>query len=103
MSRKVVLDSIEKNAARLIADNRRLREENGNLAAARQKLRDEVARLTAELAGTQRSLAVKQLVEGFTNEAGNIGGDKGIKAARTRVNNLLREVDGCIALLNKEN
>ncbi len=101
MSGKTVIDSITRSAERLIGENRRLRAEVEKLKAARDRLREENRHLTAEKAGIERRLAVKELAAGFGGEPGNISGlDRhGAKMARARVNRLLREVDKCVALL----
>ena len=107
MSGKVVVDSIAKNVARLIGENRRLRGEVEKVAASREKLREENRRLTAEKAEFERRLTVKELAEDFGGGRGiDEGGrpdNKNTKVARARVNRLLREVDKCIGLLSKEN
>jgi hypothetical protein len=97
MSGKAIIDSIERNAARLIGENRRLRGEVERLSASREKLRADNSRLAGEVALLQRRDTIRQLADGFGGEA---GGDA--KLARARVNRLLREIDKCIGLLNKE-
>lgn len=98
-SKKAVVEAIAKNAQRLIADNRRLRGEVERLALSRESLREENRRLASEMAGLERRLAVKELAAGFSGEA---TGGKGAKTARARVNRLMREVDRCIVLLNRD-
>ncbi len=98
MSRSAILDSIEKKVARLIADNRRLKDERERLSASRDRLRDENRQLADKVAGLERRLTVMELREGFTGETVD---SKSTKAARARVNRLMREVDRCIALVNK--
>jgi len=104
MSSKAVIESVAKLAERLIEQNRKLRAELERLGAGRERLRAENQRLTAENALLQRRLAVKELAEGFaTGGAAPNGLDRrGTRVARGRVNRLLREVDRCIALVNKE-
>lgn len=99
MSEKALIESIAKGAEKLVADNRRLRGEVAKLEASREKLREENRRLAAENAGLERRVAVKELAAGF---AGETHDRQGTKTARARVNRLLREVDRCIGLLNKE-
>ena len=98
MSRGAILDSIEKKVARLIADNRRLKDDRERLAASRDRMRDENRLLVAKVAELERRLTVMELREGFSGETAD---SKGTKAARARVNRLMREVDKCIALVNK--
>ena len=98
MSRTVILESIEKKIAKLIADNRKLRDEKEKLAVSRDKLRDENRQLVDKVAELERRLTVMELREGFGGETAD---SKSTKAARARVNRLMREVDKCIMLLNK--
>lgn len=88
----------------MIAENRRLRGEVERLEAARNRLKDENRRLAAENAGLERRATVRDLAEGFAGRMDNKPGlDRhGAKIARARVNRLMREVDKCIALLNKD-
>jgi cell division septum initiation protein DivIVA len=99
MSGKALIESIAKGAEKLIGDNRRLRAEVERLEAAKGKLREENQRLTAQNRALEQRVAVKDLAAGFASET---PGRQGTKMARARVNRLLREVDQCIVLLNKE-
>ncbi len=107
MSGKTLIESIAKGAERLIGENRKLRGEVERLEAARERLREENRRLTAENAGLERRLAVKELAAGMAGGAGTGRTPEldrhGAKIARARMNRLMREVDKCIALLNKDN
>lgn len=94
-----IIESIEKKVERLIADNRKLRGDRERLDASREKLREENRRLAAKAAELERRVAVLELREGF---AGETVDRTSTKTARARVNRLMREVDRCIALLNKE-
>jgi hypothetical protein len=123
MSGRALIESIAKGAEKLIGDNRRLRAEIEKLEAAKEKLREENRRLVSENEALERRVIVKDLATGFSGGAARTGrvtqtgGDtptgRGTltgaapnrhdeKIARVRVNRLLREVDRCIALLNKE-
>jgi hypothetical protein len=99
MSKEAILEGIERKIALLAGENRRLRDERERLSATTGRLRDENRRLAARMAEMERRLAVLELREGFSGETAD---SKGTKAARVRVNRLVREVDRCIALLNKE-
>ncbi len=101
LERKALLERIAKGTARLIADNRRLKSEVERSEAAREKLREENRRLVLENAALERRAAVRDLAAGFSGEA-RTADRHGTKIARARVNRLMREVDRCIALLNKE-
>lgn len=99
MARTAIIENIEKKVARLIADNRKLRDDKEKLNAARERLRDENRQLVAKLAEMERKVAILELREGFSGETVD---RTSTKAARARVNRLMREVDRCIALLNKD-
>jgi hypothetical protein len=99
MARADIIESIEKKVARLIADNRRLRDERNRLAATKERLRGENRQLIERLAEVERIVAILELREGF---AGETVDRASTRAARARVNRLMREVDRCIALLNKD-
>lgn len=91
-----IIEGIEKKIARIMADNRRLRDEKEKLEASRSRLRDENARLAARTAELERRVAVLELREGFAAEAADT---KSVKAAKAQVNRLMREVDRCLELL----
>jgi regulator of replication initiation timing len=99
MAKADIIGSIEKKVARLIADNRRLRDERSKLAAAKERLRGENRQLAERLAEAERTVAILELREGF---AGETVDKTSTRAARARVNRLMREVDRCLALLNKD-
>ena len=95
MSKSAVIESIGQKARRLMADNRTLRAEVEQVSKQHDKLKVENRTLKEELSQAAKRIAKLELQNGF--ESG--GGDK--KAARARVTRLIREVDKCIALLNK--
>ncbi len=87
----------------MISENRRLRAEVGRLEAEKARLKEANRKLAEQGAEMDRRLAVREIAEGFAGEAAGSASrerhDK--KIARARVNRLLREVDKCIALLNR--
>jgi predicted nucleic acid-binding Zn-ribbon protein len=95
MSKNAVIGSIREKVRLLIADNRKLRGEVQHSLQQHDKLRGENRALKEELAKAEKRIAKLELQEGLASG----GGDK--KAARARVNRLIREVDKCVALLNK--
>jgi hypothetical protein len=99
MSGKALIESVARNVERLVTENRRLKSEMERMEIARGKLREENRRLAALAAELQRRLAVKELAAGFSGQPFD---RNGTKIARTRVGHLMREIDKCIALLNKE-
>ncbi|MDR1671792.1 MAG: hypothetical protein LBR57_04670 [Alistipes sp.] len=100
MSGKALIESIARGAGRLIEENRRLTGEVERLEASRGRLREENRRLAAENSALEQRLTVKDLAAGF---GGGSETRQNTKLARARVNRLMREVDKCIALLNKDN
>lgn len=95
MSKSAVIGSIREKAGRLIAENRKLHSEMEQAVKQHDKLRNENRTLKEELAKAEKRIAKLELQEGLASSQG----DK--KAARARVNRLIREVDKCVALLNK--
>lgn len=94
MAESPVLKSVRAKVGKLIADNSRLREENMKAAVQRDKLKEENRRLSEQVAGLEKKMNILELRDGFS-------GDGNAKVARARVNRLMREVDKCIALLNR--
>jgi regulator of replication initiation timing len=99
MARADIIESIEKKVARLVADNSRLRQERSKLLTTKERLRGENCQLAEKLAEAERKMAILELREGF---AGETVDKTSTRAARARVNRLMREVDRCLALLNKD-
>ena len=92
----VIIETIREKIERIIAENRRLREESRNLVRQRDKLKAGNRELTARIAELERRISVLELSKGMA------GGSDDAKLAKARVNRLMREVDRCIALLNRE-
>lgn len=95
MSESPVVKSVREKVGQLIADNRKLREELRSVAQQNDKLKAGSRELEAEKARLEKRIAVLELKEGMTGTGDN-------KLARARVNRLMREVDKCIALLNRD-
>ncbi len=95
MPESPVVKSVKEKVGLLIADNRKLREELRKTAEHRDKLKAGNRELEAEIARLEKRIAVLELKDGMTGTGDN-------KLARARVNRLMREVDKCIALLNRD-
>lgn len=95
MAVKTIITDIESRVQRLMDDHRRLESLCGELTAERDALLGEKRALQEQTKAMERELSALRLGEGL---AGG-GGDR--TKARARVNRLMREVDKCIALLNK--
>ena len=91
-----IIPSIEAKVARIIDDNRSLRAQCGELTQQRDKLRSDNRELQQRVTALERELSKLKL-----NAA--LAGDKSDKrAAKARINRLMREVDSCIAMLSAE-
>ncbi len=91
-----IITSIETKIARVIDDNRTLRAECSDLVSQRDKLRADNRELQKRVTELEKELSHIKL-----NAA--LAGDKSDKrAAKARINRLVREVDSCIALLAAE-
>lgn len=95
MADKSVIENIEARVRQLIGEHRRLEGLCGELTAERDALRRENRALEERIRELDGEVARMQLTEGLAGESGNR--DK----ARARVNRLMREVDKCIALLER--
>lgn len=95
MSKSAVIDAIKAKVERLVADNRKLRDDFRKVSQNRDKLQSTNRELASEVARLEKRVQVLELRESM------IGDSENTKAARARVNRLMREVDKCIALLNK--
>jgi polyhydroxyalkanoate synthesis regulator phasin len=99
MSKTAVIDAIKVKIDRLIADNTTLRADHAKVVQQRDRARSENRELTEHIARLEKRVRVLELREGMTG--GAMATSEDTKAARARVNRLMREVDKCIALLNK--
>ncbi len=95
MSKTAVIDTIKAKIERLVADNRRLRGDYAKVVGQRDKAKAENRELAEQVARLEKRIKVLELRESMA------GSSEDTKAARARVNRLMREVDKCIALLNK--
>ena len=96
MAEMPVIEALKAKIERIIAENRRVRAESEKLLRQDEKLRGENRKQAARIAELERRVTTLELGGGMAGKSG----DK--DAARARVNRLMREVDKCIALLNRE-
>ena len=92
MESKAVIASLKEKVGKLLADNRMLRAELKKLVAERD--RTALQKRNAE----EKILALVQTLETARAFAGSKADNR---AARLRVNRLIREIDNCIALMNR--
>ena len=96
MAENPIISGIEQKVTRIIEDNRTLRSECSDLVRQRDKLRGENRELQRRVTQLEKELSHAKL-----NAV--LAGDKSDKrAAKARINRLVREVDDCIALLAAE-
>lgn len=95
MAVKSIVTELGQLQMRLIDDHRRMAALCGKMAAERDALKEEVHLLNRQIRDLNRELSKMQLAAGLA------GGNADKEKARARVNRLMREVDKCIALLNK--
>ena len=91
----VVLERLKNKVSQLVADNVRQQDAINRLRGELSKRDGEIERLKTNVKELEDKIKVLELTQGIVGVAG------GAKAARDRVNRLLREVDKCIALMNK--
>lgn len=91
-----IITSIEAKVGQIIDDNRRLRRQCGELTEQRDRLRGDNRELQRRVAELEKELSKAKLTSA-------LAGDKSDKrAAKARINRLMREVDSCIAMLAAE-
>ena len=96
---KAIIDSLKKKVSRIIEDNRRLRSEVRELTAERDTVILE--KRAAETEIRQLGRRIESEVLPVETAAGLMGNRGDSRIARLRVNKLLREIDKCLALMNK--
>ncbi|WP_294596790.1 hypothetical protein [uncultured Rikenella sp.] len=95
MSEQSLIERVERNIQRLLAQNAELREANAALGAENERLSELTAAQNEEIARLRVDLDRLLLRKSVTEVAG------GVRAAKLRINRLLKDVDRCIALMNK--
>ncbi|MBO5901841.1 MAG: hypothetical protein J6Q36_05455 [Alistipes sp.] len=96
MSQKDIVKRLHDQVERLIADHERIAKECRELVKQRDKLLGEKHRLEERLREQDTRIKSLELVGVMRGDDGNV------ERARARVNNLLREVDRCIAAIKNE-
>ncbi len=92
---KIIIDRLRKRVAEIVAQNGRLGENLDKRTAERDRALVRVKELERQAGELEERVRVLELAEGMKGAAGSTG------AARLRVGRLLREVDQCIALMNR--
>lgn len=98
MAKQQIVSALAEKVARVIEENSRLERQYAAVEADLARLRSENRSLREKLDAAERKVALQSLGDGFsgggTDEASR-------KRARAQINRLMREIDRCIALMNK--
>lgn len=95
MADNTVIQNLRKKVDLIIADNERLRSELS-------KLRGEKERLSIKNRGAEEKIIqLEKRINTLETAGGLLGTKADNRAARLRINRLLREIDGCIAMMNR--
>lgn len=95
ISEQHLVERVERNVARVMAQNAELREANAALAAENARLEALAQRQTTEMETLRHQMDQLLLRKSVTEVSG------GVRAAKVRINRLLKDIDRCIALMNK--
>lgn len=95
MAKHPVVASLTEKVGRLIEQNVRLERECAELLEQRDKAKSENRRLQEEMQKMEHRISLLEMGNGMS------GDDKEVKRARQQINRLVREIDRCIALMNK--
>lgn len=91
----VLINKINKKVDDILAQNKKLREQNGNILAERERLIKERMAYKDKMESIENELKVLK----FGHDIVNSLGDK--DRAKRKLKSILREIDNCIALINK--
>lgn len=95
MAKNAVIEALAEKVGRLIEENERLVKENAVLSEKKGRLTVENRELKEKIAGLEKRIGVLELGNGL------IGNSVDRKRAQARINQLMREIDRCIALMNR--
>lgn len=99
MAKQQIVKSLSEKVARVIEENNRLERQQAEMTADLQKLRVENRTLKEKMDEMQKKLSLLELGEGLASKKADSASRK---RARAQINRLMREIDRCIALMNKE-
>lgn len=91
----VLIKEINEKIDKLLSQNKQLRQENTSLRKERERLIEERTQHTKKIEELRHELKVTK----FGNDLACSNGDK--ERAKRRLKTILREIDECIALINK--
>lgn len=96
MAKRAIIESLKGKVDQIIEENIRLRNEYDALLQQKTKLEKENRELKEQSADKERQLKKLELKSGF------MANDDDKKRVKKRINQLMREIDKCIALMNEE-
>ncbi len=99
MAEKSAIIELESSVERLLDDHKRISKLNSKLTKERDQLQRKNRELQERVTELTRELTIQQLSYGLGDAKG--GSSASRDKARARINNLMREVDKCIALLSR--
>lgn len=95
MSKSNTIEDLREKVERIISDNQTLRSEI-------RKLKTEKDRLTLQRRSAEEQVKIlEQRVKTLETAASFAGKETNNRLARLRINQLLKEIDSCIALMNR--
>ncbi len=97
MAKQPVINSLIEKVELILNENSRLKEECGRLTAERDRLKAENRELKQNAGEMERRIGLLELGGGLAGAKDDA--DK--KRARQHVNRLMREIDRCMALMNR--
>lgn len=95
MAQNPIVKSLGEKVSLLLAENERLHREQDKLIVQRDKLNEENLKLKNYIYELEKRINVLEIGESLTGSAADT------KQAKVRINRLMREIDRCIALINR--
>ena len=95
MAQHDIIKSLGEKVSRLIADNEKLRGERDGLIAGNDRLKAGERELKQNIAALEKRIKVLELGSSIS------GGSVDTKQAKARINQLMREIDKCLTLMNR--
>ena len=90
-----LIRSLSEKIDLLMEDNRRAHGENQKLRKAEEKLNSDNRKLKGRIAELEQRIKIFEVGDAIS------GGNGDTKQAKARINRLMREIDKCIALMNR--
>lgn len=92
---RIIIDRLRSKIVGVVADRNRLENDLLKVETAKENLKQDKEELEKRVTELEQRIRVLELSKGMLSVSSDA------KSARERVNRLLREVDKCIALLNR--